>query len=689
MRIILIHTPDNLLYLGISYHEMMGKYSLLFSCLLALIVLAGNAQKIGVKPGIRLQNFKRTPRILIEPPAPNPIAPVKPAMNLKGAKNCDIVSVLTLGTSANLLGYSGGTRTMLWADYDLNVVANIHRMGPGSSPPSLSGYLGMDLGVNRGATQSDWTNQIQCYAATLSATPEYYDAARYPSAAIYNPSGNTNLSNAYLTFIAPNFANTVVNGFGGYSHGTANLVNPADTTKHLRWYAPPPYTYLPSGFTIAGDIAHMVDIEINAESGQEIYQNGLIYGRGVWNPASHDFDYTFTRQELPTAGSYACADAKIAASLDGNIIWITAIANLAGSTPLNDSSYSIVCMCSHDGGYTWSLPYAIQLDGPDGIDGIKNAYSDYFIEHFFAGPPYPDRDQIPYTTAFDHSITVDGYGNLHVGVVVGYAPGGYSIATGVDSLINVFDIYTCDQGWRWYAVKLGALKTFRGTWGAITSDNRVYTSRDKMAEKLFFTYNDTRVDGEINNQNPDVMARGFSMLTNRITSVQSSDEPNNVTWLCEIMNEAYFQCSAPFVFDNDDGYTIPIAVQWFPDAQSSPTFKYIPDFSFSFGDFTVDVENPYCWVNIEENQDPESDSVAVYPVPVNDFATISLNLNQIAHVLITVKNAPGQQVLSVDKGVMPAGKQEFILDASRLDSGIYFLTVRVNEKWYTRKLIMN
>jgi hypothetical protein len=122
-------------------------------------------------------------------------------------------------------------------------------------------------GINRGATQSDWTNQIQCYAATLSATPEYYDAARYPSAAIYNPSGNTNLSNAYLTFIAPNFANTVVNGFGGYSHGTANLANPADTTKHLRWYAPPPYTYLPSGFTIAGDIAHMVDIDINAESG--------------------------------------------------------------------------------------------------------------------------------------------------------------------------------------------------------------------------------------------------------------------------------------------------------------------------------------------------------------------------------------------------------------------------------------
>ncbi len=281
------------------------------------------------------------------------------------------------------------------------------------------------------------------------------------------------------------------------------------------------------------------------------------------------------------------------------MIGITAIANLAGSTPLNDSSYSIVCMCSHDGGYTWSLPYAIQLDGPEGIDGIRSAYS----------------------------------------------------------------------------------------------DNRVYVSRDKRGEKLFFTYNDTRIDGEINNQNPNVLARGFDVPGNTLTSDHHSDEPNNVTWLCDIMNEAYFQCSAPFVFTSlnagADEYTIPIAVQWFPDAASSPTFKYIPDFSFSIEDFTVDVENLYCWVHVAENQDPESDSVAVYPVPVNDFATLSLNLNQSAHVLITVKNALGQQVLSVDKGVMPAGKQEFILDASRLGSGIYFLTVMVNEKRYTRKLIMN
>lgn len=71
-------------------------------------------------------------------------------------KNGAVVTVLDLGTSSSVLGYSGGTRTMLWADDDLNVVVNFHRMGPGAIPPGLSGYLGMDLGLNMGLTQDDW-----------------------------------------------------------------------------------------------------------------------------------------------------------------------------------------------------------------------------------------------------------------------------------------------------------------------------------------------------------------------------------------------------------------------------------------------------------------------------------------------------------------------------------------------------
>lgn len=56
---------------------------------------------------------------------------------LKNGDKASSVTVLDLGTSANVLGYSGGTRMILWADDDLNCVINFHRMGTGSAPPGL------------------------------------------------------------------------------------------------------------------------------------------------------------------------------------------------------------------------------------------------------------------------------------------------------------------------------------------------------------------------------------------------------------------------------------------------------------------------------------------------------------------------------------------------------------------------
>ena len=159
---------------------------LLLISLAFVIGLAAVAQQAQLKKELPVQNYKIAQKLINDPPAANSIAPVKPSpIGVKNGTNANIVQVLTLGTSANVLGYSSSTRTMVLADDDLNVVINFHRMGPGATPPSLSGYLGMDLGINMGATQGDWTNQIQCYAATLAATPYYYDAGRYPSAAIY------------------------------------------------------------------------------------------------------------------------------------------------------------------------------------------------------------------------------------------------------------------------------------------------------------------------------------------------------------------------------------------------------------------------------------------------------------------------------------------------------------------------
>jgi hypothetical protein len=662
-----------------------------------MIGLAVVAQQAQLKKGIYVQKYKKELKVTNEPVEKNTMAPVK--ANPLGLKNGDntnnIVTILTLGTSTNTLGYSGGTRTMVWADDDLNVVTNFHRMGPGATPPSYSGYLGMDLGVNMGATQADWTPQIQVHAAQIPTPPGgtyYSDASRYPSAGVYNPAGNTTLANAYLGYFAPNFCNNISTPqtFGGYSYGRANLVNHADTIKHLRWYNPPPFTYTPDGFTIGKNgIAHMVDCDDSVGSSLVYYQDSVIYGRGVWNGTSKDFDYTFQQVAFPCVEMASCADAKIAASITGDTVWMSTLTNLVGANPIHDSIYFPALRRSIDGGLTWGDAIPVEICGPNGIAAVKNQWSDNIIATIFADP-VPSRDEIVYTTAFDHSLSVDKWGNPHIGVVVGYSEGGYSIISSftpaIDSTLNVFDIYSIDGGASFQGVWLGTLKNFRGTWNDISADNRVYVSTNKNRDKMFFTWNDTYIDGQTDNANPDVIARGFDLVKKMITSDQDlANAPNNVTFLSDITNECYMQCTAPFVFTDNDKYTIPICTQYWTDPAGSTTFKYIPDFSYVDGNFTIPVNNPGVGVDQKNN---EIASVSVYPNPVKDIAKVSLTLKQNANVSVSVTNLVGQQVMSLNKGNLNAGSQQFSIDAHNLTAGVYFISVNVNGQKYTQKMIV-
>jgi len=658
-----------------------------------IIGLAVVAQRPQLKSGVFVKNFHKAQAATIEPAAPNTISPFKPSpWSQKNGDNSNIVTVLNLGTSANVLGYYVGSRTMVWADDDLNAIINFHRAGPGTTY-QISGYLAMDLGVNMGATQADWTNQIIVANALLPVSPSgyAYDANRYPNAGIYNPAGNTTLANAYCAFIAPNFCNLVLGGFGGYSYGSANLVNFADTNKTLRWWDGNPPTYIPSAFTVSTTgIAHAIDGGYDIVN--SVYIDSLVYGRGIWNATTTDFDYTFKAVAMPCRDSYGTADEEIAASPDGNTIWMCALTNYAGGTPgvapLIDSTFYPLLRRSVDGGQTWEDPIPVYLDGPNGIAGIKNHFSDYFIQNFFVGPPWPTRDEIPYTCAFDHGLAVDKWGNPHIAVVVGYAPGTYSISTGVDSLLNVYDIYSVNDGATFNAVHLGSLKTFRGTWGDYSSDNRVYIASDKAGEKMFVTYNDTRIDGVVDNQNPEVYARGFNLLTNMITADEGgADAPNNVTFLSDITQEAYMQCTSRYIFTDDNKYTVPICTQWWADPALDASFKYIPDFSYVDSDFSILVGNPPFPVGLDKKNN-ELATVAVYPNPVKDIAKVTLTLKQSSNVTVNVTNLVGQQVMTLNKGSMTAGSQQFTIDASNLTAGVYFITVTVNGQKFTQKMVV-
>jgi hypothetical protein len=661
--------------------------------LVGLILLMGCAvfaQRAQLKKGIPTAKAVTGQQISVEPEKANSTVPVAPASS--AAKGTDVVNVITIGTSANAngYGYAGGQKTMVWADDSLDALINVHRMGPGSTPPGFSGYLAIDKAGNMGQTAGDWTTNWQIYASTLNTGGTYYlDAGRYPQGAIYAPYGATSLDDAWVAYFAPNLSNsTSASSWGGYSYGTVDLGNQADSTKHMYWYSAPPYTYIPDGYTITQKgIALGTDLDQDWSSGSMVYMGNIILIRGIWNATNNDFDYEFSTIPFPTTDAQRPAEDRIAASPDGNTVWILAQSHNGGAVQIGDSgNYYPILFKSNDAGMTWSDPIAVQLDGPDGIEGVKNYMSDYMIEQLY-GQLVP-RDDIPYTTAFDGDIVVDKWGNPHIGVIIGVSAGDYSIATS-DSAYAVFDIYSTDGGTTWNGVVMGYPWTFRGTFGTLTEDNRVNIAINEPGDHVFVTWNDTQVSGIDDNTSPDVFARGFNLLENKITNYNGQDMNTNVTFLSDITQQAYFECTSHYVFTKPNGgHIIPIVTELLQnlDPTLSVTFKYISDFSYDPGDYTIEVNNPPFPTGV--NEKTESVSVQVYPNPVKDIATLSVNLKQAGNLTIELTNLVGQKVMSVNKGNVTAGSQTFTVDASQLKAGVYFYTVKLNDQKTTGKIVV-
>ena len=683
----------------------MKKFIILFLALMACF--ATQAQKLKVIKDLKPVKEIHQNMIGVEPvknlalpqPVRNTPSPDKSAAS-------DVVTVLNLGTSANAngYGYAGGQKTLLWADDNLNAVINIHRMGPGTNPPNLSGYLAIDLGINGAATQADWTDQVQIYNAVMPGGTYYLDAARYPQGAIYNPVGNTDLANAYCAFYAPNLSNSAVTTWGGISYGRANLVDHADTTKHMVTYNPPPNTYIPDGFDVAqmGGHSLVCDLDQDWESGSMVWQGDVIVTRGTWNDGTNDFDYTTTT--LPCVTQFdneRPADDRIAFDPSGQIAWLGVLAENPDVPALADSSYFPILWRSTDAGLTWSDPIYVLLDGPDGICGVKDFIPDNVLNEYFS--PGWTRDEIPYTTAFDFDLAVDYWGNPHLGVMIGCSPDGYSIST-ADSLYGAFDIYSVDDGNSWYGAFMGFPLAFRGTFGtgttALTEDNRTQISQTMDGKYMFISWIDTQVPGVTDNIAPDIFCRGFDLVNNSLTGVLSGgsyvDGPNNVTFLSDVTQQSFFFAASHYIFTDNNKFTIPFTAEII-DGSLDPTlpvsFKYIPDFSYTTADFAFPLDttggcHDYFPVGIQAQHIAKLTVSQNSPNPFNGSSVVTVTIPRAASLSLNVYNITGQLVYSVDKGFVNAGTQQITINSRDLNTGVYFYTVKAGNESVTHKMIV-
>lgn len=79
-------------------------------------------------------------------------------------------------------------------------------------------------------------------------------------------------------------------------------------------------------------------------------------------------------------------------------------------------------------------------------------------------------------------------------------------------------------------------------------------------------------------------------------------------------------------------------------------------------------------------------SVNVYPNPVNDLATVNVNLTEATDVQLSVTNAVGQVLYSQKVNSTVAGLNKLNLDFSAFSNGLYFVNVTANNQVVTTKI---
>ena len=175
--------------------------------------------------------------------------------------------------------------------------------------------------------------------------------------------------------------------------------------------------------------------------------------------------------------------------------------------------------------------------------------------------------------------------------------------------------------------------------------------------------------------------------------VARASTDNGITWsepvdLTDDVLHMFDECVFPSVAANVDGDFISLVYQ--ADAQPGLAVRGDED------DYT---DNKMIYMKVDKNQlglttsiqNPEVKTFSVsqnMPNPFNSTSTVKVALQQNANLSLEVINMVGQKVIELNKGAVTAGTHSFVIDASNLESGVYFYNVKANNQITTKKMIV-
>ena len=122
---------------------------------------------------------------------------------------------------------------------------------------------------------------------------------------------------------------------------------------------------------------------------------------------------------------------------------------------------------------------------------------------------------------------------------------------------------------------------------------------------------------------------------------------------------------------------------WLP---AGPILVAVDGYGSAKGEYTLCVTS--CTASATGDVPVAFELGKAFPNPFNPSTTIHFTMGQTAQANLTVYNMNGQAVATLVDGIVGAGAQSVVFDASELTSGVYFYTLNVAGQTMTEKMVL-
>jgi hypothetical protein len=607
----------------------------------------------------------------------------RPYLNFSDGGSNRAVTKTAFSGSRNAYGLIVSESNCLTANQQLNAVMLTHRISSFFTLPNdNSGYIQNTFSTNFGTT---WDSIIQ--------TADAVNLCRYPSGAIFNPAGNTDINNAFATVAGPitsgagwigNFFSSSkldsTNNFPIFSiDGSAGVTN--------QGFARIGYTATDSKTIVTGGLYG--DINGTTAASQLYRGTTLNYATpDTGNTFAWTIDSIKPNFLLGADGSFETYTiTQTAWNKAGNIGYVIFNGVEATITDSSALGYVPIVYKTTDAGTTWNMLPSFNFSTLPAIDSTLDQ-SWVSQDGDYTGPK-----KAWFSQDKGYDCAVDENGNLHIfcTVVSGFTNNpdslGYTLTPGIAAptkTFYMFDTYT--TGSTWDAVLVDSLNTENAdefspftdeTGTPFAIDARMQMSRSDDGSKLFFFWLDSEPDlnEQIENSKPNIFGKGYDVTNQKWTFTKKFTEDA----------QNYFMYVSNIALQNGTLYKIPTTISlpldWPSDVNLINPMRhfYVDGIEFDQTEF-VNVKNI--------DKAAGFDVTGNTPNPFNQQTTFNISLTETAQVTVDIINTLGTTVATMDKGNLVAGSHKLTIDGSDLASGLYFYTVKAGNKSVTRKMMV-